>query len=119
MQNTPHFYRTKKWKDLRSETLLRDNFICQYCGDPAPMADHVIPRRRKGPDHIDNLVACCPECNRVAGNTLFRSFADKKSWIRRHRMITPPLPREKTKDRGIQPKKLTGWKKKLHERHHN
>jgi|SRR5208282_58735 len=46
----------------------RDNFTCQYCGRKSPEAelecDHVIPRKRGGPDEIENLITSCFQCNR-------------------------------------------------------
>src|SRR3990167_7311576 len=54
--------------DLRFKILLRDNFICQYCGRKAPEVkleiDHKIPLSKKGTNTPDNLVVACFECNR-------------------------------------------------------
>ncbi len=37
----------------------RDNYTCQYCGDPAENIDHVIPRSRGGQHCWENVVASC------------------------------------------------------------
>jgi 5-methylcytosine-specific restriction protein A len=79
------FYLTHEWRLLRFDTLQRDHFVCRYCGDSANQADHVIPRKKGGPDHLDNLVACCASCNRVAGNHVFPTVMAKGEWIRLHR----------------------------------
>lgn len=78
----PKFYFTDLWRSLREYTLERDHHICQYCGSHAFQADHVIPRRQGGTDSLDNLVACCLRCNRIAGGLLFDSFAQKRRYIR-------------------------------------
>ena len=94
------YYDTLEWRELRSKVLKRDGNICQYCGDTARQADHVIPRKRGGKDSVRNLVACCATCNRTAGNKRFRSFADKKRWVRANR-----LPEEKKPQTVFVPKK--------------
>lgn len=46
---------------------VRDNFTCQYCGDPHPMRklelEHVLPRSRGGRTAWDNVVMACTGCN--------------------------------------------------------
>ena len=56
-------------KLTKREVFRRDNYICQYCGQPAtwPTVDHVIPRFRGGECSWDNLVTACPQCNRRKG----------------------------------------------------
>lgn len=41
----------------------RDNYTCQYCGDPAENIDHVIPKSRGGEHCWENVVASCRYCN--------------------------------------------------------
>ena len=51
----------------RENILVRDEFVCQYCGkkfSPEELTlDHVYPKSRLGPDIWENIVACCKECN--------------------------------------------------------
>lgn len=51
----------------RENILVRDNFVCQYCGKKFSAVDltldHVYPKSRFGPDIWENIVACCKECN--------------------------------------------------------
>ena len=51
----------------RENILVRDDFVCQYCGKkfkPEELTlDHVFPKSRLGPDIWENIVACCKECN--------------------------------------------------------
>ncbi len=51
----------------RENILVRDEFVCQYCGKKFPAEeltlDHVFPKSRLGPDIWENIVACCKECN--------------------------------------------------------
>jgi len=49
--------------------------VCESCGSEAPFlredgkpyleAHHVRPLSDKGPDTIDNVAACCPNCHRA------------------------------------------------------
>lgn len=52
---------------LRFEVLKRDEFRCVYCGrgasEVAIEVDHIVPRKLGGLDVIENLAACCRECN--------------------------------------------------------
>ena len=56
----------------RFNVLLRDAFICQYCGG-RPHAreltmDHVTPRARGGATRWTNVVAACRPCNHRKGS---------------------------------------------------
>lgn len=58
----------------RAAVMLRDAFICQYCGE-APgrhhlTVDHVVPRSRGGRHDWDNLVTACKRCNQKKGSLL-------------------------------------------------
>ncbi len=37
---------------------------CAYCGTPCRGWDHVLPRSKGGTHTIDNMVPCCPPCNK-------------------------------------------------------
>lgn len=54
-------------KLTRRNILVRDKFICQYCGKKINMKtatlDHVVPKSKKGKTSWTNLVACCAGCN--------------------------------------------------------
>ena len=49
----------------------RDGAACAYCGKSKPpedlQVDHVVPRRRGGPDHQDNYKLACQRCNQRKG----------------------------------------------------
>jgi hypothetical protein len=53
----------RDWWPLRQRIFERDDFTCQYCGEAAGCADHVVPLSRGGTNEEDNLVACCLPCN--------------------------------------------------------
>lgn len=61
----------------KREVLRRDNYTCQYCGRKSRhlTIDHVIPRRHGGPHSWDNLVAACPQCNRLKGGNLLTEIS--------------------------------------------
>jgi len=56
----------------KRNVLVRDDFICAYCGKRLTMAsgtkDHVLPVSRGGADVLDNVVACCGPCNGFKDN---------------------------------------------------
>jgi len=58
----------------RRNLFARDDYTCQYCGDPFPLSqlsfDHVIPRSRGGATSWDNVVSCCLACNSRKGDRL-------------------------------------------------
>lgn len=51
----------------RRNVVLRDKFICQYCGREYRAEDltidHVVPRSQGGATTWENVVACCRRCN--------------------------------------------------------
>jgi 5-methylcytosine-specific restriction endonuclease McrA len=61
-------------KITRRAVFARDRWTCQYCGHERGnlTVDHVIPRSRGGGSSWDNIVACCPPCNRRKGDRLPR-----------------------------------------------
>lgn len=60
-----------RWKGVdrtvKVVLLYKTGECCYYCNTPLDMktmsVDHKQPRSRGGSDHIDNLCACCRECN--------------------------------------------------------
>ena len=66
----------------RKNILLRDRNCCQYCSVVLTAGeltlDHVIPRSRGGLSTWENLVACCPTCNRRKGNQMLHELTEMK-----------------------------------------
>ncbi|RJP19055.1 MAG: HNH endonuclease [Candidatus Omnitrophota bacterium] len=62
----------------RKNIMLRDGFICQYCGEqfsPDELTlDHVIPISRGGHDSWSNVVTACKHCNHKKGNNLLEEL---------------------------------------------
>ena len=63
----------------RLYVLERDGFQCRYCDvsitiDTANL-DHVLPYKLGGDTLVANLVACCQECNKLKGNSLWKPKA--------------------------------------------
>ena len=56
-------------KLTKKEIFRRDDYRCQYCGQPSAhlTVDHVGPRHRGGTHSWNNLVSACPACNRRKG----------------------------------------------------
>lgn len=80
----PYYY-SPEWIKLRKAALKRDGHRCRYCGNEATQADHIVARSKGGTDSLENLAACCPVCNKIAGGNLFESFDEKKRFILRSR----------------------------------
>ncbi len=82
----PHVRLTKR------EILRRDNYICQYCGQPSAhlTVDHVMPRFRGGQYSWENLVTACPQCNRRKGG---RTIQEARMMLRRHPFEPQPTAR--------------------------
>jgi 5-methylcytosine-specific restriction endonuclease McrA len=74
---------TSQWKKQRERVLVRDNYTCLYCGQPATEVDHVIPRKKGGGHDMENLVACCKRCNGLKGSRSQAAFLEVLS--------TPPV----------------------------
>lgn len=57
----------------KKNILIRDNFICMYCGTDIKRfstLDHVIPKSKGGKTTFDNVVSCCIKCNNKKDNKL-------------------------------------------------
>lgn len=71
-----HFIHIPYRKKLASKSniLIRDRYVCQYCGKPLKSQeitlDHILPRSRGGESNWENLAACCPRCNVKKGSKL-------------------------------------------------
>lgn len=63
-------YRTKV-PFSKKHVMVRDGFICQYCGTAKSLTiDHVIPVSRGGKSTFENCVAACKSCNNKKSNKL-------------------------------------------------
>jgi 5-methylcytosine-specific restriction endonuclease McrA len=80
-QGIDPYYFSSEWKSLHAAVLKRDKFNCRYCGAKGSQADHVIPRKKGGPDCLDNLVCCCTWCNSMVRGNQFTSFEEKRAWL--------------------------------------
>ena len=59
------FYHSTAWQHTRQAVLLRDNGVCQRCGMPATLVDHIIPSEDDWVDRLneDNLQSLCKDCH--------------------------------------------------------
>lgn len=70
----------------RVRALVRDNYICVYCGSDATCVDHVTPWSYSLDGSLKNLVASCNPCNLVASNFVFPTIQDKQAYILTERL---------------------------------
>lgn len=62
--------------------LKRDGYICGYCFERrATQVDHIVPVTYLQMNEESNLIACCEDCNRIAGNKVFDSIQEKREYI--------------------------------------
>lgn len=61
----------RKVPATRAAVMLRDAYVCQYCGDmpgrQSLTVDHVVPRCHGGKHDWSNLVTACNRCNQRKG----------------------------------------------------
>lgn len=57
-----------KWTAIRIPILIRDEYMCAYCGRKADTVDHIMPKSKGGTEDPSNLVACCKRCNMKKNN---------------------------------------------------
>ena len=60
-------------ENLRKATLMRDNHACKMCGakDVRLEAHHILPKRYKGMDSLNNLITLCHSCHdKVTGKEM-------------------------------------------------
>jgi hypothetical protein len=65
--------------DGRKEVFERDQWICQYCGEPlrpdTATLDHFIPQCNGGQSTKENLRACCLICNSIKSGKTYEEAA--------------------------------------------
>jgi len=59
----PQVFGTPFSTTMKDKIMVRDNYTCIYCGEPATEVDHIIPRSKGGITSAANGVSCCKHCN--------------------------------------------------------
>ncbi|WP_170937545.1 HNH endonuclease [Terribacillus saccharophilus] len=59
---------------FKSEILLRDRYVCRYCGNRGNTIDHVKPVSKGGLTTFSNCVCACESCNNEKGNLSLKEF---------------------------------------------
>ncbi|MFY9265688.1 MAG: HNH endonuclease [Solirubrobacterales bacterium] len=71
-------YQSFRRKITRRAVFARDRWECQYCGKRGSLTvDHIVPRSKGGDTSWENVVACCPGCNRRKGDRSIRQSGMK------------------------------------------
>lgn len=83
---------TRAWSKIRERILIRDGYVCQYCGNDATTVDHVIPISKNGTDEPDNLLSACAKCNYSKGNRMSPFFGVART------PLTLPFPFSPTQE---------------------
>ena len=63
----------------------RDSYTCVYCDGMASTVDHIIPWSYSNDHSLENLVACCDECNGLASDKMFTGLLEKRRYIQERR----------------------------------
>ena len=79
-------YDKTHYKVMREKVLIRDGYICYYCGREANTVDHIIPISKGGISSEDNMIAACHRCN--SGK---RDRIAPGSFLREPRKPTTPI----------------------------
>lgn len=66
------------YTSLRKSVLIRDNYICHYCGEEGDTIDHIIPRANGGMNTEENLVCACSSCNKAKGKLSYDEFVNRE-----------------------------------------
>lgn len=74
-------YGSGKWR-LLSRMFLRQNPVCERCGEISEVAHHRYRRRDGGADDFENLEALCRRCHEAEHN------ASGERWGKRERQST-------------------------------
>ena len=76
---------SRRYRAQRERVFKLHGHLCAYCGtDEGEMhIDHIIPRKAGGTHDLDNLVACCKQCNTRKGSKNEAVFLGTQS--------TPPV----------------------------
>ena len=92
--------RSPLWFAFRKWVLVRDGYMCQYCGKTVidypdgrrehnlATVDHIKPVSKNGLTCAENLVTACYECNMMLGN-VGMTFEEKLLWL--SRQLVPVL----------------------------
>ena len=72
-------------KKMALMILESQDYFCAYCDIPIRTIeyhfDHILPLSAGGATNLDNLVACCKECNLLASNKVFKSISLKRDFV--------------------------------------
>lgn len=52
----------RDWRTIRARVLMEER-RCRFCGGPAEVVDHIVPRSAGGTDRRSNLQALCTRCH--------------------------------------------------------
>ncbi len=86
--------------ELREAVRRAYDFACGYCGVREGEAgsqlelDHFKPRRSGGGDELENLVYCCPTCNRLKGDFWATAATGKRLLHPQRERLTEHLRQE-------------------------
>lgn len=79
------------WDKTRLKVLDRDAWRCGYCGvdlvsttgsKNSATVEHILAKANGGTDAMDNLMACCLECNgRKSDKLLVRQNWINRNWL--------------------------------------
>jgi hypothetical protein len=57
------YMNSRKWENLRRESLKRADYKCELCSAPYKAVHHIRYPKKYREDHIDNLLVVCEKCH--------------------------------------------------------
>lgn len=88
--------RPEDWRAIRQKVFLLDGRKCEMCGAYPlhPHVHHIIPIRKLGTSHLNNLVVLCPECHQRQHShfflfTLCQTKKENTEYSEKHRSKQP------------------------------
>ncbi|WP_197284280.1 HNH endonuclease signature motif containing protein [Bacillus sp. CHD6a] len=64
--------------NIKEVVLVRDKYVCGYCGERGNTVDHIIPKSKGGETSLNNCVCACMRCNNEKADLKLEEFLKRK-----------------------------------------
>jgi 5-methylcytosine-specific restriction enzyme A len=66
-----------EWQKTRT-AIIRQRPVCEYCGGPGEIVDHILPVREGGTNDAENLMTLCRRCHGAKTSKDFTTYQSYK-----------------------------------------